>query len=126
MSDLQTELMSFKEKEDGTATTQTQNEKTGEDIKEPCRSIVKSSSKLKTNSDSSGEESGDVDKPEREKTTLSREIVKEQKRRKKTIVGSFRLAELIPTSNTPFTNYRRKSTAVLNAELVVDQRATHQ
>ena len=82
--------------------------------------------KSSSEGNSSEDEFGKFEQSDRESADLSLEIVREQRRRRKTIVSSFRLAELVPTSNTPFTNYRRKSTSVLNAELVVDYKANEQ
>lgn len=68
----------------------------------------------------SDENSGD------EPSHLSREVTKEIRKRKKTIVNSFRLAELVPTTNTPHSNYRRKSVVVLTTETVIDAKAEQQ
>ena len=68
----------------------------------------------------SDENSGD------EPSHLSREVSKEIRRRRKTIVNSFRLAELVPTTNTPHSNYRRKSVVVLTTETVIDAKAEQQ
>lgn len=58
-----------------------------------------------------------------EPSPLSREVTKEIRKRRKTIVNSFRLAELVPTTNTPHSNYRRKSIVVLTTETVIDAKA---
>ena len=121
MSDKRNKLVSFEEREDGTE-KQTQRIETVGNNYANCTS----NAEAPPSKTSSGEASSAVGKCERENSTLSLEIVREQKRRKNTIVGSFRLAELIPTSNTPFTNYRRKSSGILNAELVVNEKATEQ
>ena len=61
-----------------------------------------------------------------EPSLLSREVTKEIRKRRKTIVNSFRLAELVPTTNTPHSNYRRKSIVVLTTETVIDAKAEQQ
>ena len=59
-------------------------------------------------------------------TNLSRQATKEIKKRRNTIINSFRLAELVPTTHTPFSSYRRKSVVVLTAQTVVDAKAEQQ
>ena len=49
----------------------------------------------------------------------------EKRQRRKTIVNSFRLAELVPTTSTPHSSYRRKSIA-FTVQSVVDVRAEEQ
>lgn len=61
-----------------------------------------------------------------EPTALSREATKEIRKRRNTIVNSFRLAELVPTTNTPHSQYRRKSIVVLTTETVIDAKAEQQ
>lgn len=61
-----------------------------------------------------------------EPSTLSREVTKEIRRRRNTIVNSFRLAELVPTTNTPHSQYRRKSIVTLTTETVIDAKAEQQ
>lgn len=56
----------------------------------------------------------------------SREVTKEIRRRRNTIVNSFRLAELVPTTNTPHSQYRRKSIVILTTETVIDTKAEEQ
>lgn len=56
---------------------------------------------------------------------FGRQFNNELKKRRRTIVNSFRLAELIPTTNTPYSSYRRKS-VVLTAQSVVDAKAEEQ
>lgn len=56
----------------------------------------------------------------------SREVTKEIRRRRNTIVNSFRLAELVPTTNTPHSQYRRKSIVILTTETVIDTKAEQQ
>lgn len=58
-----------------------------------------------------------------ESSTLSREVTKEIRKRRNTIVNSFRLAELVPTTNTPHSQYRRKSIVILTTETVIDNKA---
>lgn len=125
MSDKKSKVVSFEETEEETVKQTQSIETEGNNCANfPLNAEVCSKTTSELNS---AEDLRDVGKIyERENSVLSREIVKEQKRRKNTIVGSFRLAELIPTSNTPFTNYRRKSSSILNAELVVDEKATEQ
>ena len=61
-----------------------------------------------------------------ESSTLSREVTKEIRKRRNTIVNSFRLAELVPTTNTPHSQYRRKSIVILTTETVIDTKAEQQ
>lgn len=86
------------------------------DIATPQKALVK----FTEHPSESDEYSGD------EPSHLSREVSKEIRRRRKTIVNSFRLAELVPTKNTPHSNYRRKSVVVLTTETVIDAKAEQQ
>ena len=61
-----------------------------------------------------------------EPSTLSHEVTKEIRKRRNTIVNSFRLAELVPTTNTPHSQYRRKSIVTLTTETVIDAKAEQQ
>ena len=61
-----------------------------------------------------------------EASVLGRQMNNELKKRRKTIVNSFRLAELIPTQNTPYSSYRRKSVYMLTAQSVVESKADEQ
>ncbi|KAJ7378084.1 hypothetical protein OS493_024747 [Desmophyllum pertusum] len=61
-----------------------------------------------------------------EPSHLTREVNKEIRKRRKTIVNSFRLAELVPTTNTPHSNYRRKSIVILTTQTVIDAKAEQQ
>ena len=71
-------------------------------------------------SESDDNNSGDEPSP------LTREATKEIRRRRNTIVNSFRLAELVPTTNTPHSQYRRKSITLLTTETVIDAKAEEQ
>lgn len=62
---------------------------------------------------------------EEEKDALSVQLAIEKKQRRKTIVNSFRLAELVPTTSTPYSSYRRKSIA-FTVQSVVDVKAEEQ
>lgn len=86
------------------------------DVVTPQRALVK----FIEHPSESDENGGD------EPSHLSREVTKEIRRRRKTIVNSFRLAELVPTTNTPHSNYRRKSVVVLTTETVIDAKAEQQ
>lgn len=85
----------------------------GRDVATPQKALVR----FIEHPSESDENSGD------EPSHLSREVSKEIRRRRKTIVNSFRLAELVPTKNTPHSNYRRKSVVVLTTETVIDAKA---
>ena len=124
MSDNRTRLVSF-ETQECRADKQTENLQ-AEHKNGGKRLTIVEPRKSSSEGNSSEDEFGKFEQSDRESADLSLEIVREQRRRRKTIVSSFRLAELVPTSNTPFTNYRRKSTSVLNAELVVDYKANEQ
>lgn len=81
--------------------------------KEPQKGLVKFVDHLSESDENSGEDS----------LALDQEVSKEIRRRRNTIVNSFRLAELVPTTNTPHSQYRRKSIAVLTTETVIDAKA---
>lgn len=82
-------------------------------VKEPQKAIVKFVDHPSESDGNSGDES----------SALNREVTQEIRRRRKTIVDSFRLAELVPTTNTPHSQYRRKSIALLTPETVIDAKA---
>ena len=124
MSDNRTRLVSF-ETQESRADKQTENLQ-AEHKNGGKRLTIVEPRKSSSEGNSSEDEFGKFEQSDRESADLSLQIVREQRRRRKTIVSSFRLAELVPTSNTPFTNYRRKSKSVLNAELVVDYKANEQ
>ncbi|KAK2567014.1 Tetratricopeptide repeat protein 16 [Acropora cervicornis] len=84
-----------------------------EALKEPQKGLVKFVDHLSESDENSGEDS----------SALNQEVSKEIRRRRNTIVNSFRLAELVPTTNTPHSQYRRKSIAVLTTETVIDAKA---
>jgi hypothetical protein len=56
---------------------------------------------------------------------LSIQLALEKRQRRKTIVNSFRLVELVPTTSTPYSSYRRKSIA-FTVQNVVDVKAEEQ
>ena len=93
-----------------------ENGEKSSDVASPQNALVKF---IEPHSESDGNSS---DEP----THLSREVTKEMRKRRKTIVNSFRLAELVPTTNTPHSNYRRKSIVVLTTETVIDAKAEQQ
>lgn len=87
------------------------------DSEPPQKVLVKfTAERLSESDDNSGDEP----------SHLRREVVKEIRSRRKTIVNSFRLAELVPTTNTPHSHYRRKSIVVLTTETVIDAKAEQQ
>lgn len=95
-------------------------EESEENLKEtelPQKPLVKFVEHL---SESDDNNSGDEPSP------LTREATKEIRNRRNTIVNSFRLAELVPTTNTPHSQYRRKSITVLTTETVIDAKAEEQ
>lgn len=85
-------------------------------LKEPQKGLVKFVDRLSESDENSGEDS----------SALNQEVTKEIRRRRNTFVNSFRLAELVPTTNTPHSQYRRKSIAVLTTETVIDAKAEQQ
>lgn len=87
-----------------------------EALKETQKGLVKFVDHLSESDENSGEDS----------SALNQEVSKEIRRRRNTIVNSFRLAELVPTTNTPHSQYRRKSIAVLTTETVIDAKAEQQ
>lgn len=82
-------------------------------VQEPTPNISIAKSRLSPESD------------EVENDGLSVQLAIEKKQRKKTIVNSFRLAELVPTTSTPYSSYRRKSIA-FTVQSVVDTKAEEQ
>lgn len=67
----------------------------------------------------SGEEESDL------ANDLSIQLALEKRQRRKTIVNSFRLVELVPTTSTPYSSYRRKSIA-FTVQSLVDTKAEEQ